>query len=114
MWERTHVGWAQGGCYPGTILGSHPTSRVSQFCGPKWPVWDPLFDPKPLEKVYVGPFLGPFPGNEAHIFSGDPKWGVLGGGQKVYVEKLTIWELLDYNSSIYFLGFVLVYIKNSG
>ena len=35
------------------------------------------------------PFLRAFPGNEAHkLFSGGPKWGVLGGGQKVYVEKI--------------------------
>ena len=34
------------------------------------------------------PFLRPFPGNEAHIlFWGAAKWGVLGGGRKVYVEK---------------------------
>ena len=37
------------------------------------------------------PFLRPFPGNEAHkLFSGDPKRGVLGGGQKVYVEKVYV------------------------
>ena len=37
------------------------------------------------------PFLRPFPGNEAHqLFSGGPKWGVLGGGQKVYVEKVSV------------------------
>ena len=37
------------------------------------------------------PFLRSFPGNEAHkLFSGGPKWGVLGGGQKVYVEKVDV------------------------
>ena len=38
------------------------------------------------------PFLRPFPGNEVHklFFSGGPKWGVLGGGQKVYVEKVYV------------------------
>ena len=37
------------------------------------------------------PFLRPFPGNEAHkLFSGGPKWGVSGGGQKVYVEKVYV------------------------
>ena len=37
------------------------------------------------------PFLRPFPGNEAHkLFSGGPKSGVLGGGQKVYVEKVYV------------------------
>ena len=53
------------------------------------PVWNPLFDPQsPPEKVYVGPFWRPFPGNEAHkLFSGGPKLGVSGGGLKVYVEK---------------------------
>ena len=38
-----------------------------------------------------GPFLRSFPGNEAHIlFTGGPKCGVLGGGQKVYVEKVYV------------------------
>ena len=37
------------------------------------------------------PFLCPFPGNEAHkLFSKGPKWGVLGGGQKVYVQKIYV------------------------
>ena len=57
------------------------------------PVWDPDFEPKnPPEKVYVGPFfLRSFPGNEAHkLFSGGPKWRVLGGGQKVYVENIYV------------------------
>ena len=36
-------------------------------------------------------FLRSFPGNEAHkLFSGGPNWGVLGGGQKVYVEKVYV------------------------
>ena len=36
-------------------------------------------------------FLCPFPGNEAHkLFSRGPKSGVLGGGQKVYVEKVYV------------------------
>ena len=52
----------------------------------------PLFDPKiPREKFMWVPFLRSFPGNEAHKvvinFSGGPKWGVLVGGQRVYVEK---------------------------
>ena len=39
----------------------------------------------------MGPFLRSFPGNEAHkLFSGGPTWGVLGGGQKVYVEKMYV------------------------
>ena len=43
----------------------------------------------PLEKVYVGPFLRPFPGSEAHeLFSGSPKRGVLGGGQQVDVDRV--------------------------
>ena len=37
------------------------------------------------------PFLRSFPGNEAHkLFSEGPKWGVSGGGQKVYVEKVYV------------------------
>ena len=35
--------------------------------------------------------LRSFPGNEAHnLFSGGPRSGVLGGGQKVYVEKVYV------------------------
>ena len=56
------------------------------------PFGTPFLTPKiPLEKVYAGPFLRSFPGNEAHkLFSGGPKWGVLGGGQKVFVEKVDV------------------------
>ena len=37
------------------------------------------------------PFSRSFPGNEAQkLFSGGPKWGILGGGQKVYVEKVYV------------------------
>ena len=50
------------------------------------PFLNPKICPKKLMWVL---FLPRFPGNEAHIiFSGVPKWGVLGGGQKVYVEKV--------------------------
>ena len=46
--------------------------------------WTPKIAPK---KVYVGPFLRFFPGNEAHeLFARGPKLGVLGGGRKVYVD----------------------------
>ena len=39
----------------------------------------------------MGPFLRPFPGAEAHkLFSRGLKWGVLGAGQKVYVEKVYV------------------------
>ena len=50
----------------------------------------PSLNPKiPLKKFMWVPFLRPFLGNEAHkLFSGGPKSGVLGGGQKVYVEKV--------------------------
>ena len=41
-------------------------SNQLNFLWPKWPVWDPLFDP-PKMFMWV-PFLRPFPGNEAHIF----------------------------------------------
>ena len=55
--------------------------------GPRfWP-------PKSPEKVYVCvPLLRSFPGNEAffNFFSGGPKSKVLGGGQKVYVEKVYV------------------------
>ena len=37
------------------------------------------------------PFLRSFPGNEAHkLFSGGPSWGVLGGVQKVWVDKVQV------------------------
>ena len=60
-----------------------------KFLWPKMARLRPPFRPKnPPEKVYVGPFLRPFPGNEAHkLFSKGPKWGVLGGGQKVMLKK---------------------------
>ena len=45
---------------------------------------------RPKKFMWV-PFLHSFPGNEAHkLFSGGPEWGVLGGGQKVYVEKVYV------------------------
>ena len=49
-----------------------------------------FFVPPPFLKKFMWvPFLRSFPGHEAHkLFSGGPKWGVLGGGQKVYVEKV--------------------------
>ena len=41
------------------------TTFHSTFCGPKWPIWDPLFDPKiPLKEFLWVPFLHYFPGNE--------------------------------------------------
>ena len=44
----------------------------------------------PKKSMWV-PFLRSFPGNEAHkLFSGGPKWGVSGGGPKVYVEKVYV------------------------
>ena len=56
------------------------------------PFGTPFFDSKvPPKKVCVGPFLRPFPRNEAHpLVCGGPKWGVLGGGQKLYVEKVYV------------------------
>ena len=52
----------------------------------------PFLTPKIPAKVYVYvPLLRSFPGNEAHkLFSGGPKSGVLGGGQKAYVEKVYV------------------------
>ena len=56
------------------------------------PFGTPPLDPKiPPKKFMWVPFWRPFPGNEAHkLFSGGPKWGVLGGGQKVYAEKVYV------------------------
>ena len=52
----------------------------------------PFLTPKILPKKFMWVlFLRPFPGNEAHkLFSGGPNWSVLGGGQKVYVEKVYV------------------------
>ena len=54
------------------------------------PFGTPFLTPKiPPKKFLWVTFLRSFPGNEAHkLFSGGPKWGVLGGGQKVYVERV--------------------------
>ena len=63
------------------------------FLWPKMARLGPRFGPpKSPEKVYVYvPLLRSFPANEAHkLFSGGPKSGVLGGGQKVYVEKVYV------------------------
>ena len=63
------------------------------FLWPKMARLGPRFGPpKSPEKVYVYvPLLRSFPGNEAHkLFLGGPKSGVLGGGQKVYVEKVYV------------------------
>ena len=46
------------------------------------------------------PYLSPFPENEAHNFSGGPKWGVLGGGQRVYVEKVYVLLLSPKKSRV--------------
>ena len=46
----------------------------------------------PPERVCVGPFFASFPKEMRHVnfFLGVPKWGILGGGQKVYVEKVYV------------------------
>ena len=55
------------------------------------PFLTPNPPPPPPKKFMWVPFSRPFPGNEAHkLFSEGPKWGVLGGGQKVYVEKVYV------------------------
>ena len=61
------------------------------FCGPTQPVRDPVSTPKiPPEMFCVGPLSAFFfPGDEVHkLCFRDPTWGVLGGGQKVDVEKV--------------------------
>ena len=57
------------------------------------PFGTPFLTPKLPRKslCLCASFARSFPGNEAHkLFSGGPKWGVLGGGQKVYVEKVYV------------------------
>ena len=68
-------------------------NKKLNFWWPKLARLGPRFGPpESPEKVYVYvPLLRSFPGNEAHkLFSGGPNLGVLGGGQKVYVEKVYV------------------------
>ena len=77
--------------------GKHPLkgrkNKKLKLLWPKLACLGPRFGPpKSPEKVYVYvPLLRSFPGNEAHkLFSGGPNLGVLGGGHKVYVEKVYV------------------------
>ena len=68
------------------------------FLWPKTAHLGPPFGPKIAPKYFMWvPFLRPFPGNhpnEAYkLFFWGPKWGVLGGGQKVYVQKVYVLSL---------------------
>ena len=62
------------------------------FLWPKMARLGPPFDTKiPPKKFMWVPFLRSFPGNETRkLFSGGPKWRVLGGDQKVYVEEVYV------------------------
>ena len=53
------------------------------------PFGTPFLTPKtPPKKFMWVPFLRPFPGNQAHkLFSGGPKWAVLGGAKKLMLKK---------------------------
>ena len=54
------------------------------FVAQNGPFGTPFLTPKFRPKRFMW-----FPlGNEEHNFCGGPKWGVLGGGQKVYVERV--------------------------
>ena len=56
----------------------------------------------------MGPFFRSFPGSEAHkLFPGGPKWGLLGGGRKVYVEKVYVLFPSPNHYQINSLGVVL-------
>ena len=53
----------------------------------------PPFDPKiPPKKSLCGSLFGALSQEMRHInfFGGCPKWDVLGGGQRVYVEKFIV------------------------
>ena len=54
------------------------------FCGRKWPVWDPLLTPKiPPKKIMWVLFLRPFPGNEAYFLGeGTQNWLFWVGAKK--------------------------------
>ena len=56
------------------------------------PFGTPFLTPQiPPKKFMWVPFLRTFLGNNAQkLFSWGPKWGGLGGGQKVYVEKVYV------------------------
>ena len=64
------------------------------FCVRKWPVWDPRFWPQksPPRKSLCRSLVCVFsPGNEAHkLLSGGRNGRGLGGGQKVYIEKVYV------------------------
>ena len=82
------------------IKGRKKNKKTKLLVAENGPFGAPLLKPKPPRKSSCGSFFAFFPGNEAHtFFSGGPKWGVLGGGQQVYVEEvyvffpsLTIWS----------------------
>ena len=82
-----HV-WPDRQPYCGADAKRRDKTINKTFCGRKWPVWDPLFPESP-RKSLCGSLLCVLSQKMRHInfFSGGPKWGVLGGGQKVYVEK---------------------------
>ena len=63
-------------------------SLVSKIFLVSLTLWDtPVLSTPPLP---LSQFVF-FPGNEAQVnFSGGPRWGVLGGVQKVYVEKVSV------------------------
>ena len=83
-----------GNFFAAVAIKGRKKQQTKTFCGQKWPVWDPLYEPKiPSKKFMWVPFVHPFPGNEAHHFFWGPKSGGLGGGQKVYVENVYVFFL---------------------
>ena len=66
--------------------------RVGKTLNFSWPkmarLGPPFLTPKiPPKKLMWVHFLHPFPGYEAHNFSGGPKQGVLGESQKFMLKK---------------------------
>ena len=79
-------------CLSGAWVKGKKKKQTKTFCGRKWPVGTPLLttEKKP-QKIYVGPFFRPFPGNEAHnffLFSGGPKSGFWVGPKSFMLKKL--------------------------
>ena len=75
------------------FLRARKKQKAKLFVAENGPFGTPVLTPKIPPKGFMWvPFLRPFPGNEAHkLFWGCPKWGVLGGRQKVfYVEKVFV------------------------
>ena len=77
--------WMSGRISGRTSVKGKKNDKLNFFCGRKWPVWDPVFDPKSTRKRFMWvPYLRSFPGNEAHkhFLGGASNGGGVGWGPK--------------------------------